>query len=450
MLNSKLFLSVCVTALVIAGCSKSGDVQSSNNPVIPPVDTTSPAAVAPFVETFESGTKTDYAASSIQLTSGKWSFDNTVVGTSADDKKNGTRSARIRETGKISMNFDIGNAAYSVAVSSAVYGTDAPSTWQLYASYNSGVSYAPVGNIITTSGTMLHTDTIVINAVSKVRFSLRKLSGGSNQVNIDDIKFILDAPVPPASNADDDNMLMGNPSNAAPSVLDFNNYFMDKGYYALSYNRDEGKSNWISWHIKASDFGSTPRQDDFREDVALPSSWYYVSNSSYTGSGFDRGHNCPSEERTASIPANSSTFLMTNICPQAPNINQGPWAKLEDSCKRLVQVGGDELFVICGSYGVGGMGNNGAADDIDGGHIKVPAYLWKVIVVIPNGNNDLSRINNATRVISVIMPNVNTVNSNWKTYRVSVNDIQSATGYDLLSNLPAAVQTVVEQRIDNL
>jgi endonuclease G len=111
---------------------------------------------------------------------------------------------------------------------------------------------------------------------------------------------------------------------------------------------------------------------------------------------------------------------------------------------------GNELFIITGSYGEGGVGNNGAATSIDLGRVVVPAFVWKVIVVIPNGNGDLARVSAASRVIAVVAPNTNTVNSNWKTYRTSVDVIEAATGYNLLSNLPDAVQQIVEAQIDNL
>jgi endonuclease G len=170
-----------------------------------------------------------------------------------------------------------------------------------------------------------------------------------------------------------------------------------------------------------------------------------------------RGHSCPSNDRTLTVPANSSTFLMTNIIPQAANLNQGPWAKLEDSCNRLVTTQGKEVYIICGSYGVGGTGNNGLLNDIDNGHISVPAYCWKVVVVLSNGNNDLSRVNNGTRVIAVIMPNDNAIGigTSWKNFRVSVNDIEAqiqSTGNSihLLSNLPAAVQSALKSQVDNL
>jgi endonuclease G len=295
----------------------------------------------------------------------------------------------------------------------------------------------------------LRKDTFLVNSPGKVRFSIRKTSGGNNQINFDDFKVILNSnPVQPGT-TDNDNMLMGNPSNATPSVLTPNNFFMNKGYYVLCYKKDEGKTAWASWHLYNNDLGSAPRQNDYRPDPELPAIWYRAENSSYTSSGFDRGHVCPSADRTSTIAANSSTFLMTNIIPQAPFLNQNAWGKMEDSCRQLVQ-GGKELYVIMGSFGSGGTGNNGFASSINDANLIVPAYIWKVVVVIPNGNNDLTRIDNNTRVISVLFPNQNSVTTNWKNYRVSVDSIETRTGYDLLSNLPVSIQQVLEARVDDL
>ena len=53
-----------------------------------------------------------------------------------------------------------------------------------------------------------------------------------------------------------------------------------------------------------------------------------MGSTSYSGSGFDRGHNCPSADRTGSTADNTATFLMTNMMPQAPTNNQQTWAHL--------------------------------------------------------------------------------------------------------------------------
>jgi endonuclease G len=86
---------------------------------------------------------------------------------------------------------------------------------------------------------------------------------------------------------------------------------------------------------------------------------------------------------------------------------------------------------------------------IDNGHVTVPSNTWKVIVVLSDGHNDLSRVNASTRVIAVIMPNINTIETDWHKYRTTVRAIEQATGYNLLSNISPAIQQVIETRVDN-
>lgn len=242
-------------------------------------------------------------------------------------------------------------------------------------------------------------------------------------------------------------LTMGNPSNAVADVNSPLNYLMAKQQYALSYNRDRGIPNWVSWHLDPSWLGSTSRQDDFREDSTLPAGWFRAQDGSYSGSGFDRGHHCPSGDRTASVPDNSATFLMTNMMPQAPNNNQGPWAQLEEYSRTLVEQG-NELYIVMGGAGQGGVGSNGAANTIAGGNITVPAYTWKVIIVLPQGVNDVDRVVRTTRVIAVIMPNAQGLNTNWRNWRTSVKAVERLTGYNFFSNVRPQLRRILKQKID--
>lgn len=243
-------------------------------------------------------------------------------------------------------------------------------------------------------------------------------------------------------------LLLGNPSGATADPANFNNYLMMKPQYALSYSRDRGTPNWVSWHMHQDWFGTAPRQNDFRADTTLPEEWYRVSPSSYTGSGFDLGHNVPPADRTKTGVDYSATFLMTNMIPQAPNNNQIAWAFLEDFTRNLVHTG-KEVYVIMGNYGIGGTGTNGSAQTIDKGRVTVPKRIWKVLVVLRKGEYDIDRITTDTRVIAVDIPNSNTMDMEWGTYRTSVDSIEQATGFDLLSNLPEEIEEVVEARIDD-
>ncbi len=264
------------------------------------------------------------------------------------------------------------------------------------------------------------------------------------------LTLLLRSPKAPAQSSSV-HLTMGNPSGAVNSTSYPNNYLMSKSQYALSYNNTTRIPNWVSWQLNNSWLGSAPRQDDFRADTSLPSAWYRVQGTDYQGSGFDRGHMTPSGDRTRTVTDNSATFLMTNMIPQAPDNNQGPWANLENYSRDLVVNQGKELYIISGGYGVGGTGSNGTQYTIASGKIQVPARTWKIIVVLNTPGSGVSGVTTNTRVIAVDMPNSQGIrNANWKTYRVSVDSIESKTGYNFLSNVPVSTQNVIEARTDNL
>ena len=405
--------------------------------------TTAPAATQ---ETFDAGTKPDYATGPVTLGTGAWTFTDALLGADAADRRNGTQAARLEGSGRLTMEFYLPNGASTVTVQHAVYGTDASSSWELWAQSQSCNcnKWTKVGATVLSTSATLQAAAFTVNIPGSVKFEVRKTSGGAARLDIDDFTV---APYGTGqTGADNDNLALGNPSGAIADVNYPNNYLLVKTQYVVGYNAGQGKPNWVSWHLDQSNRGGIDRQDDFRNDPSLPAGFYQVQSTSYSGTGFDRGHNCPSADRTNSVADNSATFLMTNMMPQAPQNNQGTWANLENYTRTFLP--SYEAYIVCGSYGVGGTGSNGYTETIDQGRVTVPKRTWKVIVLLPVGDNDLARVSASTRIIAVDMPNDNNLNQDWGTYRTTVDAIEAATGYDLLSNLPVSVQAAVESKVD--
>lgn len=460
--------------LILSSCSK----KSENNVVtvsLPKVTKAAPLAYT-IKEDFEFGIKTSYAVGEVSLKTGAWILEDALLGQLDTDIKNSKQSIRLR-TGKIKMNFDI-DSITMIKINHAQYGNDAASEWSLWASTDQGNTYTQLGNTINSNSKTLVADSFKVTLNKKVRFEIRKT--GTTRINIDDIIFIgagnpgitfnaapdvdpvqppntstpdpgRDTPsgtgsdVPPAS-GDNSNLLFGNPSNATADVVMSENYLIDLKYYIESYSKSRGTPNWISWHLDETSIGSTGRLDNFGAYSGLPTGFYQVQSNSYSGSGFDRGHNCPSADRTSSTEANSSTFLMVNMIPQAPNNNQRGWATLENYLRSEVQKG-NEVYIVMGNYGKGGLGSNGSAETINNGNVTVPKRVWKIAVILPKGNGDLARVNENTRILAVDTPNENTMDSDWTKYITTVDAIEKATGYNLLSNLPVALQQTLQLKL---
>lgn len=280
-------------------------------------------------------------------------------------------------------------------------------------------------------------ESIRYTTLQSSEFYIKIVSGNSSFTSTD--RYRLTIQVTDTSGFTSVHLAPGNPSHAAHVFDSTKNYLMEKPQYALSYNSSSGRPNWVAWQLNSAWLGDIPRQEDFRVDASLPAAWYHVNENDFSGSGYDRGHMCPSGDRTATETDNSETFLMTNMIAQAPDNNQGPWANLENYCRDLVTAG-KELFVISGGYGSNGT--------IAGGFVSIPARTWKVVVVL--NKPGISDVSTSTRVIGVDMPNVDDIrNHDWKTYRVSVDQIEAATGYDFMSNVSVSIQAVIESAVDN-
>lgn len=169
--------------LIAKAYDAAGNVGTSASAPFSISNTTGSSSLA---ESFDTGTKTAYATGAVTLATGTWTLNDALLGTSSSDPKNGAKSVRVRNSGKVTMGFDFPTGAKSVAVKHAKYGTDGGSTWSLWYSRNGGASWTQAGSAVTTSASTLSTATFSVGITGPIRFEIRKTDGTSNRVNFDD------------------------------------------------------------------------------------------------------------------------------------------------------------------------------------------------------------------------------------------------------------------------
>lgn len=93
----------------------------------------------------------------------------------------------------------------------------------------------------------------------------------------------------------------------------------------------------------------------------------------YRNSGYTRGHMAPAMDMRWDKQAMSECFLMTNMCPQDGDLNNGPWRQLEESVHRWAKRDGN-IIVYTGPIMSSNPPHIGPKGDI-----SVPSSFYKVL-----------------------------------------------------------------------
>lgn len=230
---------------------------------------------------------------------------------------------------------------------------------------------------------------------------------------------------------------LGVPHDSDPS----DDLLLDRGAFVVSYNGKRRVSNWVAWKLVAADIGKLKRTDKWLVDDELPADVFKAKPEDYTKSGFDRGHLCPSADRTASAQQNALTFLMTNVLPQRNELNAGPWEKLEELERELAVAKGKDVYIVAG-------GIFSPSPPVIGRALHVPNDFFKVIVAVDAGKGPAD-VGDDALVFAAIMPNITGIQKKpWTDYSTTIASVEKASGYDFDSRVPQSAQHKLEQRQD--
>ena len=238
-------------------------------------------------------------------------------------------------------------------------------------------------------------------------------------------------------------MQLGNPTSAIVDTNNHNHYLIQRTVEALDYSDNLRQPNWASWDLTSSDYVvGGHRSGSFYTDTSLPAGFLQVTSSTYNGSGWDRGHMCPSADRTDNTTDNNLVFLMSNIIPQNPNQNQVVWGNFEDYCRSMLST--SELLITCGPRNFG--------TSTVGGQVVIPSNVWKIVVCVPLGaGTAYTRLTNSTaasiRVIAIDIPNAAQTNP-WQSFVTSAKQLQQLTGFTFFNALPNNLAWNLRSKVD--
>lgn len=203
-------------------------------------------------------------------------------------------------------------------------------------------------------------------------------------------------------------------------------------HYAITvhYNKYYRLPNCVAYELTATQTsmsdapGAEKRSNyQFERDTkaqGCPDWWEYKNT------GYDRGHMAPAMDMRWNKQAMSDCFLMSNMCPQRHDLNDGEWRHMEEAIHNWARKM-QRLVIFTGPILTSNMKRIGPKHDI-----AVPEAFFKVVYA-PDKR----------KAIAFIMENREATRS-WTRYATTIDQVEQRTGYDFLSALPDDVEQAVE------
>lgn len=200
--------------------------------------------------------------------------------------------------------------------------------------------------------------------------------------------------------------------------------------YYSAYSESRRNPLWVGYYLKAfKTNGRLPRPMGFITDYRTKSK---VDQKVYTRTGYDRGHMCPNAAIASRYGKQGQieTFLMSNICPQKPELNRKTWERLE----RLEEAYAnkfDGIYVITGPIFDEHV-------EIMNKQVEIPDAFFKILI-----DEDKGKI----RVLPFIVPQKVTGKEILNEFLTSVDEIEKQTGLDFFPAMDKEYEDQLESYV---
>lgn len=226
-----------------------------------------------------------------------------------------------------------------------------------------------------------------------------------------------------------DNCSEGCPSGGGPLTL-------NRQAYTLNNNASTKFANWVAYRItKSTPASGRPRNWQTDPDIPAGETLDPVDyNGANVALKVDRGHQANLASMAGVADWQTLNYL-SNITPQKSDLNQGPWAHLEDQERKLSQDATvDEVYVMTGPLYEKFIGTLPGTNKVH----TIPSGYWKIVSVGKSPQDGL--------YASFIMNQEAPKGANFCDYRATVEQIEQRSGLTFWSELPQAVQVALKSK----
>lgn len=225
---------------------------------------------------------------------------------------------------------------------------------------------------------------------------------------------------------------MGVPKSENFSMNTFTRVFRNSDFM-IGYSDYRGNPLWVTYKLTpvAKNAKGYKRPSSFSKDWRNITA---ITHQDYTRSGYDRGHMAPNYaiSRLYGRDAQLSTFEMSNITPQKPNLNRKVWQRLEE-----VEVGEftkyfDEIWVFTGP-----IFDEKITRLSSSSFIEIPDAFYKIYIGVSK--------NKAPKSLAFIMPQSVKGNESLMKFVTTIDKVEEKTGLDFLPLLESKIEAKVEK-----
>jgi endonuclease G, mitochondrial len=200
-------------------------------------------------------------------------------------------------------------------------------------------------------------------------------------------------------------------------------------HFSLSYNEGNELPSWAAYALTPEMAKATGTiKEKYTVDPLISTGSSEARD--YKDAGFVMGQLVPTGDMILDLKTAPETYLMSNIVPQKVGFNKYLWTGLEQLVREWAKEG-NTLYIASGP-----ILKDGPFGTFGENKVAIPTRYYKVIL---DAHNE--------RAVGFIF-RVNSSSGTLKSYAVSVDEVEKATGIDFFINLPDDEEEKIESVSD--